>query len=123
MSREHFYQTSKEILEANNKGLDSPALAKARHIKARAEQGDNTPFEAVFIRAKRFIDELEAQKELLKLNEKEVVKASTSEEEAERFNEAFNSQCDILRDRIKDFVSNMFGYDLNEMEYTYNKAE
>lgn len=59
----------------------------------------------------------------MKLNEKEVLKASTSEEEAGRFNEVFNSQCDILRDRIKDFISNMFGYDLDEMEYTYDKVE
>ncbi|QKF93132.1 hypothetical protein [Campylobacter sp. CCUG 57310] len=122
MSREHFYQTSKEILKASNKGLDTPAMAKARHIKARAEQGDNTPFEAVFIRAKQFIDELEAQKELLKLNEVNM-KDCQDKEDMASFDEAFYFQCDILRDRIKDFIANMFGYDLNEMEYTYNKAE
>lgn len=129
MSREHFYQASKEALQANNQAFKgeqvSGALSKARHIKARAEQGDNTPFEAVFIRAKQFIDELKAQKELLRLNEAhklESVKDCKKEEDAANFNQAFYFQCDILRDRIKDFILNMFGYDLDEMDYAYDRA-
>ena len=127
MSRERFYQTSKEILRANNKEAsgvkESSALAKAKYIKVRAEQGDDAPFEAIFIRAKQFIEELDAQKELLKLNETQSLKDTQDKEEAQKFNQLFCRQCDILRDRIKDFISNMFGYDLNEMQYTYDKAD
>ncbi|WP_169976509.1 MULTISPECIES: hypothetical protein [unclassified Campylobacter] len=130
MSKEHFYQASKQILEANNKeairAKESPALAKARHIKARAEQGDNTPFEAVFIRAKQFIDELEAQKELLKLNEAqslENTKDYLNAEDTTSLNQAFYQQSDIIKEGVSGFILRMFGYDLDEMDYTYDKAD
>lgn len=110
MSRGHFYQASKEILEANNKAFNVRGLLKTDKEKAKLTAGamlkefeakkdyNEAPSELI-IKTSEYLQELETQKEFMR-----IVNQNIEVENLKIFTKIFIQEVERMQGEIIHFI-------------------
>ncbi|WP_170020690.1 hypothetical protein [Campylobacter sp. RM16190] len=110
MSKEHFYQASKEVLEANNKAFNVRGLLKTDKEKAKLAAGAMAKeFEAkkdyneapreLIIKTGEYLQELETQKEFMR-----IVNQNIEVENLKIFTKIFIQEVERMQGEIIHFI-------------------
>lgn len=110
MSREHFYQASKEVLEANNKIFNARQLLKTDKEKARltaeamvkefeAKKDYNEAPRELIIKTGEYLQELETQKEFMR-----IVNQNIEVENLKIFTKIFILEVERMQSEIIHFI-------------------
>ncbi|WP_169975327.1 MULTISPECIES: hypothetical protein [unclassified Campylobacter] len=110
MSKEHFYQASKEILKANNKAFNIRELLKTDKEKAKLTAGamakefeakkdyNEAPSELI-IKTSEYLQELETQKEFMR-----IVNQNIEVENLKIFTKIFIQEVERMQGEIIHFI-------------------